>query len=316
MCAWKNLSCKGGSIVSNDAQKQVYDNVLKRLIEGQFAQILPLLFSTLGLTVLQELTIEALLPPRRMDRVYLIRTLVGEAILHLEIEMSPRGREFTGRRILVYHSLLLEKWNLPVITIVLYPFDVPAGKPELVEKYGDEEILRFSYRELSLKTLDAPTFVQARPIPLYGLLPAMANVSLAILLEAIEDMVQYFAGDDDRLRDELLCFLVLLNRAKPLPEAEMEQVLRRIHMYDPILEEDPWVQEYGGRQKTEGKAEGLRRSIEKIIRRRFPDLKELALERVSSIRNPDALDEVEDALLAAQDELHALRYLQALPGNQ
>ena len=101
-----------------------------------------------------------------------------------------------------------------MITLVLYPFAAPGGKPELIETYGDEEILRFYYREMSLRALHAPTFMQTRSIPLYGLLPAMSGVNLEVLMHAIEDMVEYYQGNDDNLRDELLCFLALLNRAK------------------------------------------------------------------------------------------------------
>jgi hypothetical protein len=49
----------------NDAQQQTYDNLFKRMIEGQFEEIVPLLFSALDPKILRELNIEALLPPRR-----------------------------------------------------------------------------------------------------------------------------------------------------------------------------------------------------------------------------------------------------------
>ncbi len=336
---------KQGNDVSeqrSDAQTQVYDNIFKRLIEGQFGEIVPLLFSTLNPTIRRELTIEALLPPRRMDRVYLASTPVGNVILHIEIEMSPRGRDQTSRRILVYHSLLSEKYNkedgekVSVITLVLYPFDVPGGKPVLIETYGDEEILRFYYQEMSLRAIKAPAFIQTRPIPLYGLLPAMSGVTLDILMEAIDDMVKYYEGNDDRLRDEFLCFNILLNRAKPLPEAEMEQVLRRIRMYDPLLEEDPWVQEYGGKReaageargeakgRTEGRAagkvegeargktEGMRQNIEMIVQIRFPDLRGSVMERVRRLQDPIALQTILVTLGLTPDDLQARNYLQSL----
>ena len=76
---------------STDSQKQVYDNVFKWLIEGQFEEIVPLLFSTINPIIQRELTIEALLPPRRMDRVYRASTSIGSVILHIEIEMAPKG---------------------------------------------------------------------------------------------------------------------------------------------------------------------------------------------------------------------------------
>src|SRR5258708_6565053 len=82
-----------------DAQHQVYDNVVKRLIEVQFTLILPILFSMLKpVTNLRELNIELLIPPRRSDRIYLARTKAGWVILHIEIEMSPPGRGRTSRR--------------------------------------------------------------------------------------------------------------------------------------------------------------------------------------------------------------------------
>jgi hypothetical protein len=69
--------------------------------------------------------------------------------------------------------------------------------------------------------------VQARPIPLYGLLPVRSNVSLAILLEAIGDMVQYFKGNDDRLRMEDLATLqrVLIAMSAAQNERKARQYL-------------------------------------------------------------------------------------------
>jgi hypothetical protein len=312
---------QAGDKRATEAQKQIYDNVIKRLIEGQFQTIVPLLFSSLEPVVLRELTIEALLPPRRMDRVYLVQTASGKAILHIEIEMAPRGRDKISRRILVYHSLLLEKYaqkeeSLPVITLVLYPFETPGGEPLLHEHFANEEILRFSYRELSLRALDASIFIQTRSIPLYGLLPAMGKVTLEVLMTAIDHMIQYFEGDNERFIDELLCFRVLLNRARPLPEAEMEQVLRRIRMYDPLLEEDPWVQEYGQRREAQGevrgKAEAIRHSIEKLVQIRFPDLREPVMKRVSQIQDPAALEQILITIGITQNDTLAKNYLQNL----
>jgi len=170
-----------------------------------------------------------------------------------------------GRRMLIYHGLLLERYN----------------------QKNDE---------------------------LPYLLPAMNGTSEALLLEAIESMVEYFRDDEELLRQELLCFKVLLRRARRLPEVEIERVLRRIRMYDPLLEEDPWVQEYGEKRKAEGRVEGeangMRRSIEGIIHMRFPDLKDLAMERVDRIQDVAVLEQVFTFLLTAPNERNALHYLE------
>jgi hypothetical protein len=56
---------------ATDAQKQVYDNVLKRLVEKQADSVIPLLLGPLATEVVEELNIEMLIPPRRSDRAYM-----------------------------------------------------------------------------------------------------------------------------------------------------------------------------------------------------------------------------------------------------
>lgn len=102
----------------------------------------------------------------------------------------------------------------------------------------------------------------------------------------------------------------------PLLFSELDPLVRRIRMYDPLLEEDPWVQEYGGRQKAagvaEGEARGIRLSIEMVVQTRFPALYDLAMERLERIHDPLALQRVLVAMSAAQSERKARHYLQTL----
>jgi len=319
-----------------NTKKQVYDNLLKRLIEKQFEEVIPLLFPALHPLKIEEVTIEVLLPPRRLDKVYVLTTHTGKLLLHLEAEVSPKGRGPLSRRMLVYHALLHEKYSeadqgFPVLTYVLYPFGGPQGEPEVVEEFEGETVLRFHYREIRLDTMDARRFIEARAIPLYGLLPAMDGTSEELLQQAITDMVHYYQDrrDDEHLRDELLCFQALLARARRLPAVEIERVLRRVHMMDSLLREDPWVQAYGNEReaagkaegKTEGKAEGKtegkaegnveasQRHIAFIVRARFPGLVDLAQERVGLIRDAAALEQVFATLSTVSGESEARSYL-------
>jgi hypothetical protein len=110
----------------------------------------------------------------------------------------------------------------------------------------------------------------------------------------------------------LFCFLILLERAKPVKGIAFEKLKRRIRMYDPILMESPTVQEWMQQSEAKGMAEGFRASIEKTLSRRFPALKELGMQRIAQIQDLATLDEVLDALLVAQDESQVLRYLETL----
>jgi predicted transposase YdaD len=325
--------------VANDAQKQVYDNLLKRLIEKQYETVLPLLFAHLQPIKIEELTIEALLPPRRMDKVYLFTTLTRKYVLHLESEVSPKGRGRTNRRMLVYHALLYEKHNeqeegIVVLSYMLYPFGGPEGQPEEWEHFEDQEQMHFRYHEIHLNLMDAHLFTDEQAVPLYGLLPAMAGTSEGLLKQAINDMIQYYESrnESDHLRDELLCFQTLLLRAKRLPPVELERVLKRVRMYDSLLEQDPWVQEKVAKGKAEGKIEGkaegkiegkaegkieaTRNNIEFIVRARFPALVDLASERIKRIQDADELVQVFATVSTAPDENQARLYLLALGSNQ
>ncbi len=53
------------SASATNAHKQVYDNVLKRLVEKQAASVIPLLLGSLVTEVVEELNNDRILPGRR-----------------------------------------------------------------------------------------------------------------------------------------------------------------------------------------------------------------------------------------------------------
>src|SRR5690348_6400305 len=113
-----------------------------------------------------------------------------------------------------------------------------------------------------------------------------------------QQTINYYQGNDDLLRDELLCFTVLLHRAKRLPQIELEHIMERVRMFDPLLEEDPWVlqvkarveKESLARGRAEGRAEGAlstsRKFFVKIVNKCFPSLVTLAEIRALQIEKP------------------------------
>ena len=325
---------QGGKRVTEEAQKQSYDNVLKRLVENQAAQIIPLLFRNLVLEVVEELNIEVLLPPRRTDRVYRSRDENGHLII-LHIEFESKANSKMAKRLLIYHALLWEKYDLPIISIIVYPFEVHMVSSPLKEVNGQQEILSFQYETLPLWQQDAQRCFKAREIPLYGFLPAMQGVSDELLLQAIDQMVEYYEKHEGRLREELLCFQVLLTRAQRLPEIQIERVLRRVRMFDSLLEEDPWVQAKITESKLKGKAEGLaegkveglavgkvegellstRSIFVTIVKRRFPDLTGIAETKARQIDQPQMLGLLIDQVLQAEDENAVRGLLEQYPAS-
>lgn len=305
--------------MTQKSHQQPYDNLLKRLLEGQYTAIIPLLFGKNKIEILEELTVEMLIPPRRGDRVYKVIYKDEIHILHFEFEASGSGK--MDKRLLVYHALLLEKYGLPVISMIIYPFKVTIASSPLKETNADGEILSFSFRVLQLWEQDARQYIRARAIPFYGLLPAMSEITDDLLLQAIEDMLQYYSGNDDLLRDELLCFKILLQRAERLPAIGMERVLRRIRMIDPLLEQDPWIQELRAKDRKEGQKEGraegqlnsTRDMLVNIVHLRFPTLTNLAEKRAQQIDQPEILTRFIQQIVLATDANVARAVLESQP---
>lgn len=313
-----------------EGQHQPYDNLLKRLVENQPAAILPLLFPDLAILAIEELNVEVLIPPRRTDRVYKVTTESGEVvILHAEFESGTNSK--MDKRLLIYHALLLEKYNLPIVS----PFTVHPVTPPLIERMRGKRILMFEYQTLPLSQQNARIYVERHAVPFYGLLPVMENTNDELLLQAIDEMVQWYGENSALLRDELLCFRVLLERAQRLPEAEMLRVKRRIRMFDPLLEEDPWVKEKvaeseargmalgiaegiaEGKAKgiAEGKLQSMRELILKLIKNRFPGLSKAAEKHVLGIEQLEVLDLLIDQLMQAANEREARAALHLPPGK-
>jgi hypothetical protein len=130
-------------------------------------------------------------------------------------------------------------------------------------------------------------------------------------------MIEYYQQDDDLLRDELMCFAVLLRRAQPLPEVQFERVLRRIRMFDQLLEEDPWVKEKiaegKAKGKAEGRTEGASKELVRLVQGRYPALLHLAKARATKGEPLDVLDALIEQLWAAPNEQAARTLLEAYP---
>jgi predicted transposase YdaD len=85
-------------------------------------------------------------------------------------------------------------------------------------------------------------------------------------------------------------------------------------MFDPLLEEDPWVQEFGARKEAEGEAKGEARGEAKgelkssrdifinIVKTRFPALATSAEVRALQIDKPEELTLLLQRIVLAPDE--------------
>ncbi len=86
----------------------------------------------------------------------------------------------------------------------------------------------------------------------YSLLPTMDYVNANLLLQAIDEMVEYYSNES-QLAQRLLWMKVFLERTDMVTKSDKEEVEKRLDTLEKLLEESEYVQ----RQRALGRKEGL-----------------------------------------------------------
>ena len=295
-------------------QQQPYDNLLKSLLEGQEKQMLP--YFVPGAEYLETLNVEIVRTPLRVDRVYLIKHKGRKKIAHLEFESGSNND--MAARLLDYHTYLYHKYKLPVKSVIVYPFPTKMAESPLREVDEDGEILTFHFRVLPLWQLKAEQYVNEHAIVMYALLPTMKGVNAPLLHKAIDEMVEYYQGDDTRLAQEFRWMGIVIRRGISMSRTDKREIQERLNMWDDLMEKDPKMRKIRKESEAKGRTEGLKEGVEKglkeglaeglrnaivtTIRVRFPDLTELAQERVAQVSKPEKLNLLMGQIVIAPDE--------------
>jgi len=86
-------------------------------------------------------------------------------------------------------------------------------------------------------------------------------------------------------------------------------------MFDPLLEEDPWVQEKVAEGVTKGALKEAREMLDLIVQTLYPALIDLAKARAMQSEQPGALHALVKQLLNAKEEQAARRLLEDFPAS-
>jgi hypothetical protein len=286
-------------------QQQPYDNLLKSLLEGQEAQILPHILD--GAVYQETYDIEIMRTILRADRVYKVLYKGKAHILHLEFETG--SDEEMSVRLLDYHAYLYRKYRLPVISVIVYPFETTMATSPLQEESDGEILLIFHFRRFPLWYLEAEKYVQNHTVALYALLPAMAGANAQVILPAIAEMVEYYQDDENALAREIRWIGIVLRRSTIVPEEDKRMIEERLSMYDDLMEKDPKMKKIQAESEARGEARGaaktLRMTILLLVKGRFPALLEQAQQRVKRTTSIDELKQLFEQLASATDEVAA-----------
>jgi hypothetical protein len=277
------------------SEHQQYDHALKSLMGDRAAEIIPQLLPEAELVSEENIEIKREL--LRADLVYLVQYKGRAHILNLELQTNADSE--MAFRMLLYHVELHLHYRLPVISIVLYLFEARVAEPPFRETGADEEeILTLHYRVIALWTLDAQEYVQKRIIGMYTFLPGMKGANAPLLLQAIKDLEQRFARP--QFIRHLRRFRRILQRSNMISAQDKQAVEAHMDIhYDSLVDEE--AQEWVAR----GEIRMAQKMIIGLVEARFPALIELAQERVTLIRNTDALSQLINQVGTVPDEATA-----------
>jgi len=190
----------------------------------------------------------------------------------------------------------------------------------LIEMSGETQVQVFNFQVFPLWQLDAEQYVKEHALFIYALLPTMSGANANLLNKAIDEMVEYYKDDNERLTRELRWMGIVLRRADTVALDEKRIVEERLNMYDDLMERDPKMRmlfaekEAKGEAKGEARGEikGLREGFVDIVETLFPDLAEIAEEGVTRVTESNMLRLLLKAVAAASDETVAKKVLDIL----
>jgi hypothetical protein len=284
---------KGFGWMTFEFQRQPYDSALKSLMDDQAAEMLPEILPEC--TLLGEQNAEIARTNLRPDLVYLIQYRDEQHILNLELQTNTDSD--MAYRMLLYHVELFGKYRLPVISIVMYPFETSLMEPVFREKSGSETLLEFHHQVLRLWTLEAVQYIQKRVVSMYTLLPAMKGANASILLNAINEMEQKYTRTD--FIRHLVRFRTILRRSMTLSTQDKQIVENHMDItYDSLLDEDPEIQE----RVAKAKIAGQQKAVLDFVEVRFPTLVPVAQEQIVRLNKADELSRLMKQIALAPDE--------------
>lgn len=275
--------------------EQLYDRALKALMEDHAAEMLPELLPDSQLVNVENVELNR--QNLRADLVYLIKYQGETRILNLELQ-TGNDSDMTYR-MLQYHVELYGRYRIPVISMVMYPFETSMPEPIFREESGAETSLFFQHQVLRLWLVEAEQCLQKGVVSMYTLLPAMKGVTVAMMLQAITKMEQSYS--QPHLVRHLIRFRTILRRSKTVNDQDKQIVEEKLEAYDSLLDDNPEVQ----RKVEKSKVEERQQAVLDVVEARFPALLKEAQQQIVHFDDRKDLKQLTKLIVLAPDETTA-----------
>jgi hypothetical protein len=201
--------------------------------------------------------------------------------------------------------------------MIIYPFRTKMATSPLEIRTKDKDIITFHFQTLPLFTLEAEEYVRKHIVSMYPLLPTMQGANRVIIKQAVDELSELYREDEVTLAQQIIWMELLLERTDTVPRPEKRAILEELKVYDPLWEENSKVRKIRAESKAEGLAEGLaegeargeargeakglQMALVSAVKVRFPELTELAQQKVGQINDTSNLDMLLKHVITAPD---------------
>lgn len=186
---------------------QQYDGSLKALFGDEAEEMIPHLVP--GAQLLTDHNIEIDRTTLKTDLVYNILRYGLPHILNMELQ--TKKDELIYLRLLLYHVNLHAKYKVPVLSVILYPFEQEVPEPPFQEWSGDELLMHWKYEVIGLYNLEAERFRSEQVYSMYSLLPAMKGATAPLLIQTLYDLREHYPNQ--KMRHHLDRFWKMLQKS-------------------------------------------------------------------------------------------------------
>jgi hypothetical protein len=296
---------------------QQYDTTFKDWIRKVAPDVLPVFLP--GAVYEDTLDIEIIKPAMRADKVFKIRFPDQDKEYIANVEFESGTDPHITSRLLVYNAVLYHDHQLPVISMIVYPFQTKMAESPLVVSDGTKNIITFDFQRLALFKEDAERYVREHIVSMYPLLPTMQGADHVLLKRAMDELADLYRGKEGTLAEQFIWMELLLERTGTISVREKKEIQKELKMYNSLWEDHPKVKalkaeiaESEAKGEIRGEIKAAQRMLVSVTTARFPALAELVQQEAAKMTNVGAIELLVQKVATAANEDIA-RWLLAPP---
>jgi hypothetical protein len=282
---------------------QQYDTTFKDWIRKAAPDVLPLFLP--GAVYEDTLDIEIIKPAMRADKVFKIRFPEQDREYIANVEFESGTDPYITSRLLVYNAVLYHDHHLPVISMIVYPFQTTMAESPLVVSDGKMNIITFDFQRLALFRENAEHYVREHIVSMYPLLPTMQGADHVLLKRAMDELADLYRGEEGTLAEQFVWMELLLERTGTISVREKKEIQKELKMYNSLWENHPKVKELRAEMAesaAKGEIKAAQRMLVGVTTARFPALAELVQQEAAKMTNVGAIELLVQKVATAASE--------------